>query len=203
MRRRGLSRAGRPRHPPLQPRLAPRPSRRTPGCRPHHRSDQTPQTRHPHPRHPRAGIAGPAQQVSTYDLFTVWHHLAMGRLTPPTQGDRNAAHSGPVFLPWHRLMLLLPELQMQRVLGTEEFALPYWDWAADGDLPAAQQAATPHRRRHVLDPHQPAGNTGRHARREHVLHLRQTPLTTQRRRRRCVVTQERPELRSCPVRRLP
>jgi tyrosinase len=61
------------------------------------------------------GIPGPVQQVSTYDLFTVWHHLAMGRMTPPTQNDRNAAHSGPVFLPWHRLMLLLFELQIQRV----------------------------------------------------------------------------------------
>lgn len=88
------------------------------------------------------GIGGPAQQVSTYDLFTVWHHLAMGRLTPPTQGDRNAAHSGPVFLPWHRLMLVLLELQIQRVLGIDEFALPYWDWAADGDLSAAQQTNT-------------------------------------------------------------
>jgi tyrosinase len=29
------------------------------------------------------GIPGPIQPVSTYDLFTVWHHLAMGRMTPP------------------------------------------------------------------------------------------------------------------------
>ncbi|MGH3905828.1 MAG: tyrosinase family protein [Pseudonocardiaceae bacterium] len=89
------------------------------------------------------GIAGPAQQVSTYDLFTVWHHLAMGQLTPPGQGDRNAAHSGPVFLPWHRLMLLLLELQLQRVLGNDEAGLPYWDWAADGALPAAEQPQAP------------------------------------------------------------
>ncbi|MGQ0778557.1 MAG: tyrosinase family protein [Pseudonocardiales bacterium] len=89
------------------------------------------------------GIAGPARQVSTYDLFTVWHHLAMGQLTPPGQSDRNAAHSGPVFLPWHRLMLLLLELQMQRVLGNDQVGLPYWDWAADGVLPAAQQPQAP------------------------------------------------------------
>lgn len=89
------------------------------------------------------GIAGPARPVSTYDLFTVWHHLAMGRMTPPDQGDRNAAHSGPVFLPWHRLMLLLLELQMQRVLGDNQVGLPYWDWAADGDLPPAQQRTAP------------------------------------------------------------
>jgi tyrosinase len=85
------------------------------------------------------GIPGPAQQVSTYDLFTVWHHLAMGRMTPATQTDRNAAHSGPVFAPWHRFMLLLFELQLQRVLADNTVALPYWDWAADGDFPAAGQ----------------------------------------------------------------
>ncbi len=88
------------------------------------------------------GIAGPARRVTTYDLFTVWHHLAMGRMTPPTQSDRNAAHSGPVFLPWHRLMLVLLELHMQRVLGDREVGLPYWDWAGDGDLAGPLQART-------------------------------------------------------------
>ncbi|MEO5680337.1 MAG: tyrosinase family protein [Acidimicrobiales bacterium] len=89
------------------------------------------------------GIPGPAKRVSTYDLFIVWHHLAMARLTPTEQGDRNSAHSGPVFLPWHRLMLLLFELQLQRVLGDPTVGLPYWDWAADGALPAAQQPKAP------------------------------------------------------------
>jgi len=89
------------------------------------------------------GLPGPAQQVSTYDLFVLWHQLAMFRMTPPGQGDRNAAHSGPVFMPWHRLMLLLFELQLQRVLNDEDVGLAYWDWAADGDLPAAQQPAAP------------------------------------------------------------
>lgn len=85
------------------------------------------------------GIPGPAQQVSTYDLFVFWHNLAMSQMTPPGQSDRNAAHSGPVFLPWHRLMLVLFELQLQRVLNDGNVGLPYWNWAADGDLPAAQQ----------------------------------------------------------------
>lgn len=90
------------------------------------------------------GMAGPPEEeVSTYDLFTVWHHLAMMRMTPPTQGDRNSAHSGPVFLPWHRFMMILLELQFQRVLGNPEFGLPYWDWAADGDLPPDQQPLAP------------------------------------------------------------
>ena len=29
------------------------------------------------------GIPGPPVQVSTYDLFVAWHHLAMDTFTPP------------------------------------------------------------------------------------------------------------------------
>jgi tyrosinase len=85
------------------------------------------------------GIPGPAVEVSTYDLFVVWHHYAMDTFTPPDQGDRNAAHRGPVFLPWHRFMLILLELQLQRVLEDADAGLPYWDWAADGELSPADQ----------------------------------------------------------------
>src|SRR5262245_22877511 len=85
------------------------------------------------------GIPGPSRKVSTYDLFVVWHYTAMNTFTPPTQGDRNAAHRGPVFLPWHRFMLLQLELNLQRVLGDPMFGLPYWDWAEDGELPPANQ----------------------------------------------------------------
>jgi tyrosinase len=84
-------------------------------------------------------IPGPPEPVSTFDLFVVWHHFAMGTFTPPTQGDRNAAHRGPVFLPWHRFMLILLELQLQRVLNDADAGLPYWDWAADGEAPAGNQ----------------------------------------------------------------
>ena len=86
------------------------------------------------------GIDGPSRPVSTYDLFVVWHHVAMTTFTPPTQGDRNAAHRGPVFLPWHRFMLLQLEMNLQRVLGNDlTFGLPYWDWAQDGELSSARQ----------------------------------------------------------------
>jgi tyrosinase len=89
------------------------------------------------------GLDGPADPVSTYDLFVVWHHVAMYTFTPETQQDRNAAHVGPVFFPWHRFMLILLELHLQRVLDDEGFGLPYWDWAADGDLSPDQQVASP------------------------------------------------------------
>jgi tyrosinase len=86
------------------------------------------------------GIPGAARIVSTYDLFVIWHHQSMLQLTPPgNPAGRNAAHRGPVFPAWHRVMLLLLEANLQRVLANSSFGLPYWDWATDGDLPSASQ----------------------------------------------------------------
>jgi tyrosinase len=85
------------------------------------------------------GIPGPGKQLSSYDLFVVMHHWAMMQFTPATQTDRNAAHSGPVFLPWHRWMLIQFQAQLQRVLSDTTFGLPYWNWAADGERPKPQQ----------------------------------------------------------------
>src|SRR5438445_6920518 len=91
------------------------------------------------------GIDGAAQQVSTYDLFVVWHVNAMMTLTPATNNPegRNAAHRGPVFPAWHRFMLRQLELNLQRVLGDQNFGLPYWDWAADGEGSAQDQLNSP------------------------------------------------------------
>ncbi len=87
--------------------------------------------------HP-AGVS--SQSLSTWDLFVLWHAMAMNQRQG---GGRNAAHSGPAFLPWHRWFLLLLEFQFQRVLGNPDFALPYWDWAADGEAaPQAQPSQT-------------------------------------------------------------
>ncbi|MGD9543134.1 MAG: tyrosinase family protein [Methylocystis sp.] len=88
------------------------------------------------------GIPGAARAVSAYDLFVVWHVTAMMIETPPgNPAQRNAAHRGPVFAPWHRLMLMVFEQNLQRALDDANFGLPYWDWAEDGDLPPQQQAA--------------------------------------------------------------
>ena len=85
------------------------------------------------------GISGPSNKISTYDLFVVWHQTAMMTMTPPSQQERNAAHSGPVFAPWHRFMLHQLEQNLQRVLNDNAFGLPYWDWAADGQMTPAKQ----------------------------------------------------------------
>jgi tyrosinase len=88
------------------------------------------------------GIAGfrgtPPQPLGTYDLFVLWHQWAMDIETPPGS-TRNAAHRGPVFGPWHRLLLLFLEVSIQRVLDDADVGLPYWDWAADGELAVADQ----------------------------------------------------------------
>lgn len=80
------------------------------------------------------------QWPNTYDIFVMWHYHSMMTLTPPNSSSgRNAAHTGPSFLPWHRWVLILLENHLQRVLGDQDFGLPYWDWAADGELPQDQQ----------------------------------------------------------------
>lgn len=82
--------------------------------------------------------------LSTYDSFVVWHHRTMMRMTPPRNSvGRNAAHRGPVFLPWHRYMLMALEAQLQRVLNDVTFGLPYWDWSSDGERSPAEQADSP------------------------------------------------------------
>jgi tyrosinase len=80
---------------------------------------------------PWPGQAG----LSIYDVFVFWHHQSMMLMTPPGQSDRNAAHSGPAFLPWHRYFLLRLEGFLREALNDAEFRIPYWDWCADAELP--------------------------------------------------------------------
>lgn len=77
------------------------------------------------------GIPGPNRPVSTWDRFVAWHHAAMG-----------IAHSRPIFLPWHRLMLRTLEQLIAQAVNNPNFGLPYWDWAADGQRTPAQQLAS-------------------------------------------------------------
>jgi tyrosinase len=71
----------------------------------------------------------------TYDEFVRRHQTAM--MTPTVSPgeaftQRNAAHMGPVFLPWHRRELRDFEQALEaEVSGV---TLPYWDWATDGAL---------------------------------------------------------------------
>jgi tyrosinase len=82
--------------------------------------------------------------VSTYDALVIWHFAAMNQPSPAGNPfGRNAAHGGPVFLPWHRFFLVILEQNLQRVLADTSFGLPYWDWAGDGELTPEQQRVAP------------------------------------------------------------
>ena len=83
-------------------------------------------------------MRGREQELSIYDLFVFWHVLAMS--IPLEVG--NAAHSGPIFLPWHRMYLIRLEEWCQQVLNDPNFGLPYWDWATDGELTPQDQWRT-------------------------------------------------------------
>lgn len=80
--------------------------------------------------------------LSTYDAFVLWHYDAMMQMTPIGQLSRNAAHKGPVFLPWHRYFILAFERHVERVTGSS-FALPYWNWCADGMACPDEQPSRP------------------------------------------------------------
>jgi tyrosinase len=68
----------------------------------------------------------------TYDALIRRHMQAMQTATP-AGSSRNAAHRGPVFLPWHRAVLLEVEAALQAVDGSIA-GLPYWAWQDEAAL---------------------------------------------------------------------
>ncbi|HWH44837.1 MAG TPA: tyrosinase family protein [Thermoleophilaceae bacterium] len=67
-------------------------------------------------------------RFSYYDQFVEWHVLINrcdGKDT--VADDRQNAHGGPVFLPWHREFLDRFEEALNEVSDVP-VALPYWDW---------------------------------------------------------------------------
>jgi tyrosinase len=73
-----------------------------------------------------------------YDsVYVLGHHNVINHLTPPPDGgpfERNGAHKGPSFLPWHREFLRRYEQDLQAQVSDPNLGLPYWDWATDGAL---------------------------------------------------------------------
>jgi tyrosinase len=78
------------------------------------------------------------KKTGTYDKFVELHSGSMMQIRafanePQDMNYRNAAHSGPVFLPWHRKLLLAFEAELRTV--DPSVTLPYWNWNADARLP--------------------------------------------------------------------
>jgi tyrosinase len=41
-------------------------------------------------------------------------------------------HGGPLFFPWHRVLLRQFELDLQSAVGNPNLTIPYWDWELSG-----------------------------------------------------------------------
>jgi len=52
------------------------------------------------------------------------------------------AHNNWFFLPWHRAYLVAFERICRQLSGNPNFALPYWDWTANPQLPAGFASPT-------------------------------------------------------------
>src|SRR4249920_3477955 len=63
------------------------------------------------------------RSFSRYDDFVEIHLNAMMVMM---NNQPSWAHQGPVFGPWHRVMLRQFELELQQIDAQVE--MPYWDW---------------------------------------------------------------------------
>jgi Common central domain of tyrosinase len=76
----------------------------------------------------------PALSGVTVNNF--WDWFVAAHLTAMMQ-----AHGAPAFVSWHRAFLLNLENDLGKALGDANYALPYWDWAADQAAGNPQQAS--------------------------------------------------------------
>jgi tyrosinase len=53
------------------------------------------------------------------------------------RGFNRCPHQNWYFLPWHRGYMLMYERIVRKLTGFQDFALPYWDWTRDRQLPQA------------------------------------------------------------------
>ncbi len=73
--------------------------------------------------------ANPASNPISWANFALIHGTA---------SDFNKCpHGNWYFLPWHRAFLLMYERTVRQLTGHNDFALPYWDWTNNPQLPAA------------------------------------------------------------------
>lgn len=102
-----------------------------------------------------APLRRPVSAMAPSDPILVSYRLAVRRMkeTLPTSDPRNwtrqaqihqtfCPHNNWFFLPWHRAYLVAFERICRQLSGNPNFALPYWDWTANPQLPAAFASPT-------------------------------------------------------------
>jgi tyrosinase len=75
----------------------------------------------------------PPYTKNAYDYFVELHIAAftMVSSTGETANNVDMPHKGPMFMPWHRELLLRLEHELAIASGDPSFALPYFDWTSD------------------------------------------------------------------------
>ncbi len=61
-----------------------------------------------------------------YEQFVTWHRN--GAKCSVAHGTSGAIHNSPLFLPWHRELLIKFEAALQKVSGDPTMRIPYWDF---------------------------------------------------------------------------
>src|SRR5262245_12442584 len=73
-------------------------------------------------------VLHPGQQ-KRYDDFVEVHKNAM---MPGPDMFMPMPHRGPLFFPWHRVLLRQFELALQKAVNDKTITIPYWDWEYNG-----------------------------------------------------------------------
>jgi tyrosinase len=65
--------------------------------------------------------------LNWYDQLVRWH-VGLQECDPNSTTEVMIGHGGPMFLPWHRLHLLLFD-EALRAVSAQAISVPYWDWS--------------------------------------------------------------------------